>query len=64
MAIDFPLEDAVTLSRALENVSRETWPSDYTLFPIPILEDERLAIKVGWHVATMTYRFRKWKTSF
>ncbi|MCA2442330.1 MULTISPECIES: thiamine phosphate synthase, partial [Vibrio] len=52
-------EDALTLARAMTNVSRETlvngetmvkqdWVSQFADFPIPVLEDCRLGIKVGW----------------
>ena len=48
LALEFPLEDALVLARAASNVSRGTWPSHYQNFPIPVLEDERLDISVGW----------------
>ena len=48
LALEFPLEDALVLARAASNVSRGTWPAHYRDFPIPILEDERLNINVGW----------------
>ncbi|CAK1993678.1 thiamine-phosphate pyrophosphorylase [Vibrio crassostreae] len=48
LALEFPLEDALVLARAASNVSRGTWPAHYRDFPIPILEDERLNISVGW----------------
>ncbi|MCK8079218.1 thiamine phosphate synthase [Vibrio sp. 1CM2L] len=48
LALEFPLEDALVLARAASNVSRGTWPASYQNFPIPILEDERLDISVGW----------------
>ncbi|WP_428773953.1 thiamine phosphate synthase [Vibrio sp.] len=35
LCLDFPLEDALVLSRAALNVSRETWPHDYQYFPQP-----------------------------
>ncbi|WP_136487259.1 thiamine phosphate synthase [Vibrio sp. H11] len=35
LALDFALEDALVLSRAALNVSRETWPRDYRDFPQP-----------------------------
>lgn len=50
LALDFPLEDCLTLARAMGNVSRETWTNDYSHFPIPVIEDSRLGIKVGWGV--------------
>ncbi len=48
LALDFPIEDCLTLARAMVNVSRETWASDFSVFPVPLLEDKRLAIQVGW----------------
>ena len=48
LALEFPLEDALVLARAASNVSRGTWPANYQNFPIPVLEDERLDISVGW----------------
>ncbi|MCG9555509.1 thiamine phosphate synthase [Vibrio sp. Isolate31] len=48
LALEFPLEDALVLARAASNVSRGTWPAHYQNFPIPVLEDERLGISVGW----------------
>ncbi|WP_146491434.1 thiamine phosphate synthase [Vibrio sp. T20] len=48
LSLEFPLEDALVLARAASNVSRGTWPSHYQNFPIPVLEDERLDISVGW----------------
>ena len=48
LALDFPLEDALVIARAASNVSRGTWPSHYQEFPIPVLEDKRLGISVGW----------------
>lgn len=35
LALDFALEDALVVSRAAVNVSRETWPLDYRYFPQP-----------------------------
>ncbi|EKO3948764.1 thiamine phosphate synthase [Vibrio fluvialis] len=35
LSLDFPIEDALVLSRAALNVSRETWPCDYRHFPQP-----------------------------
>lgn len=59
LALEFPIEDAMTLARAMTNVSRETlfngetctlheWASDFADFPTPVLEDSRLGIQVGW----------------
>ncbi|UUM31880.1 thiamine phosphate synthase [Vibrio japonicus] len=50
LALDFPLEDCLTLARAMVNVSRETWTNNYAQFPTPVIEDSRLGIKVGWGV--------------
>lgn len=49
-ALDFPVEDALTLARAMGHVSRETsqWPCCFEQFPTPVLEDETLGIRVGW----------------
>ncbi len=33
LALDFPLEDALVLSHAAMNVSRETWPTQFDTFP-------------------------------
>ncbi len=59
LALEFPIEDALTLARAMTNVSRETvfngetctlheWASHFADFPTPVLEDSILGIKVGW----------------
>ncbi|MFA0231279.1 thiamine phosphate synthase, partial [Vibrio sp. 10N.261.45.A7] len=48
LALEFPLEDALVLARAASNVSRGTWPAHHRDFPIPVLEDQRLDISVGW----------------
>ncbi|WP_162063634.1 thiamine phosphate synthase [Vibrio taketomensis] len=48
LALDFPLEDALTVARAKNNVPRETWPSKYCDFPTPVLHHEALGISVGW----------------
>ncbi|KAA8665181.1 thiamine phosphate synthase [Vibrio gigantis] len=48
LALEFPLEDVLVVARAASNVSRGTWPGHYQNFPIPVLEDERLDISVGW----------------
>lgn len=57
-ALDFPLEDCLTLARAMGNVSRETWAHDYTQFPTPVIEDSRLGIKVGWGVNQHKIQFK------
>ncbi|MDK9761701.1 thiamine phosphate synthase [Vibrio sp. D420a] len=66
--LDFPIEDALTLARAMMSpagdVSRETsafdirtissnhvvkvWAFEFSAFPTPVLEDDRLGIQVGW----------------
>jgi len=48
LALDFPIEDSLTLARAQLNVSRETWASEYSLFPIPVLEHSKLGIATEW----------------
>lgn len=48
LSLEFPIEDALTFARAQLNVSRETWANDFYDFPIPLLEDGRLGVKVGW----------------
>ncbi len=52
LAFEFPLEDALTLARA--NVSRETWPTEKSDFPTPILPGTRLAQSLGWQ-SDITY---------
>jgi thiamine-phosphate pyrophosphorylase len=49
LALDFPIEDCLTLARAQLNVSRETWASEYSLFPIPVLEHSMLGIVTDWN---------------
>ncbi|WP_435433583.1 thiamine phosphate synthase [Vibrio tapetis] len=50
LALDFPIEDAVILARVASQscVSRETWPTDRSDFPLPSLEDRNLGITLGW----------------
>ncbi|MGB1321845.1 MAG: thiamine phosphate synthase [Vibrio gallaecicus] len=48
LALDFPIEDALVVANAASNVPRETWPNSFDVFPVPILEDKRLGIHVGW----------------
>jgi thiamine-phosphate pyrophosphorylase len=36
------------------NVSRETWAYQFSSFPAPVLEDERLNIRVGWSVSPIS----------
>nr|WP_173424990.1 thiamine phosphate synthase [Vibrio renipiscarius] len=57
LGLDFPIEDCLTLARAMMNVSRETWASDFTQFPRPVLEDHRLDIQVGWSAQTRIRSF-------
>lgn len=64
LVMDFLLEDAITLARAVvprettisvnslnatECVSRETWPVDVEQFPLPVLAGSELANRIGWH---------------
>ncbi|WP_117236444.1 thiamine phosphate synthase [Vibrio maerlii] len=51
LALDFPIEDSLTLARAMTSVSRETWAFEFDVFPTPVLEDGRLDIKVGWSLS-------------
>lgn len=59
LALEFPIEDALTLARAMTNVSRETlldgetytlheWGAHFADFPTPVIQDSRLGIQVGW----------------
>lgn len=48
ISLAFTLEDALTLARAMANVSRETWAENIIDFPSPVLEDHRLGISAGW----------------
>ncbi|MBN3494260.1 thiamine phosphate synthase [Vibrio neptunius] len=48
ISLAFTLEDALTLARAMVNVSRETWAENIIDFPSPVLEDYRLGISAGW----------------
>ncbi|MGL6260527.1 thiamine phosphate synthase [Vibrio sp. WXL210] len=57
LALDFPIEDALTFSHAQLNVSRETWANDFTKFPTPVLEDPRLGVRVGWAANAETVTF-------
>ncbi len=58
LALEFPIEDALTLARAMTNVSRETryngetctlleWADDFADFPTPVIEHPHLGIQVG-----------------
>ncbi len=57
LALDFPIEDCLTLARAMVNVSRGTWANQFEQFPTPVIEDTRLGIKVGWGVGKHTTQF-------
>ncbi|MGF1753078.1 thiamine phosphate synthase [Vibrio makurazakiensis] len=59
LALDFPLEDALVLARAACSVSRETWPSNFSVFPTPILENPSLSIQVGWTIDGKAIAFPK-----
>ncbi|OIQ25009.1 thiamine phosphate synthase [uncultured Vibrio sp.] len=59
LALDFPLEDSLVLARAACSVSRETWPSEFDIFPIPVLENSLLSIQVGWTVEGKRVAFPK-----
>lgn len=48
ISLAFTFEDALTLARAMANVSRETWAENIIDFPSPVLEDHRLGISAGW----------------
>ncbi|GAL38100.1 thiamin-phosphate pyrophosphorylase [Vibrio maritimus] len=56
IALDFPLEDAVMVARA-GCVSRETWPSHLDQFPVPVIENTNLGIRVGWAVEASALPF-------
>lgn len=59
LALEFPLEDSLVLARAACSVSRETWPSEFESFPIPVLENSSLSIQVGWTVEGKQVSFPK-----
>ncbi|EGU37334.1 thiamine-phosphate pyrophosphorylase [Vibrio ichthyoenteri ATCC 700023] len=48
LSLGFPIEDSLTVARAMMNVSRETWASEYRHYPRPVLDDPRLGIQVDW----------------
>ncbi|WP_394146242.1 thiamine phosphate synthase [Vibrio atypicus] len=50
LALDFPIEDSLTLARAQLNVSRETWACEYNLFPVPVLNNPKLGIVSNWYL--------------
>ncbi|OJI33519.1 Thiamine-phosphate synthase [Vibrio vulnificus] len=56
-ALDFPIEDCLTLARAMLNVSRETWVSDFALFPTPVLRLDELGILPSHSIAALTKAF-------
>lgn len=57
LALQFPIEDCLSVARAAMHVSRETWPVDYACFPRPVLEDKRLGIKSLWLIQSAPNRF-------
>ncbi|ELP6989376.1 thiamine phosphate synthase [Vibrio vulnificus] len=56
-ALDFPIEDCLTLARAMLNVSRETWVSDFALFPTPVLRLDELGILPSHSIEALTKAF-------
>ncbi|EJE8558535.1 thiamine phosphate synthase [Vibrio vulnificus] len=56
-ALDFPIEDCLTLARAMLNVSRETWVSDFALFPTPVLRLDELGILPSHNIEALTKAF-------
>ncbi|MBE3671115.1 thiamine-phosphate diphosphorylase [Vibrio navarrensis] len=58
-ALSFPLEDSLTLARAMLNVSRETWAFEYCAFPTPVLEHKDLDIRLEWQLANLNKGFPK-----
>lgn len=58
-ALSFPLEDSLTLARAMLNVSRETWAFEYFAFPTPVLEHKDLDIRLEWQLANLNKGFPK-----
>ncbi|EOB9556230.1 thiamine phosphate synthase [Vibrio vulnificus] len=56
-ALDFPIEDCLTLARAMLNVSRETWVSDFALFPTPVLRLDELGILPSHSIEALTKTF-------
>ncbi|ELR8704328.1 thiamine phosphate synthase [Vibrio vulnificus] len=55
--LDFPIEDCLTLARAMLNVSRETWVSDFALFPTPVLRLDELGILPSHSIEALTKAF-------
>lgn len=56
-ALDFPIEDCLTLARAMLNVSRETWVSDFALFPTPVLHLDEFGILPSHNLEGLTKAF-------
>ncbi|EGQ7931930.1 thiamine phosphate synthase [Vibrio vulnificus] len=56
-ALDFPIEDCLTLARAMLNVSRETWVSDFALFPTPVLHLDEFGILPSYNLEGLTKAF-------
>lgn len=56
-ALDFPIEDCLTLARAMLNVSRETWVSDFALFPTPVLHLDEFDILPSHNLKGLTKAF-------
>ncbi|HAS8425003.1 TPA: thiamine phosphate synthase [Vibrio vulnificus] len=56
-ALDFPIEDCLTLARAMLNVSRETWVSDFALFPTPVLRLDEFGILPSHSIEALTRAF-------
>ncbi len=44
LALDFPLQDALIIARMMDNVSRETWPSQYALFPHVLISERHSSL--------------------
>ncbi|PMH38683.1 thiamine phosphate synthase [Vibrio sp. 10N.286.49.B3] len=59
LALEFPIEDALVLSRAAMNVSRETWVKARPFFPTPVIECTDLNIHVGWSTNDRCVAFPK-----
>lgn len=48
LALDFPIEDALVLARAVLISAENRWPCQYESFPIPVLQHAELDIKLDW----------------
>ena len=57
LSLNFPIEDSLTLARAMMNVSRETWATNYADFPVPTLDDARLGIHLDWFTQADRHKF-------